>query len=76
MARETEEVVTGVSHAIFDAHAHNYRKITTVGADSDIGYVSPTRVNVVDDSEVNTGETPAVRAIGVTVATLPTSIPV
>ena len=76
MAREVIELPAGVSQVEFDAHKHDYRKLTQVGADSDVDFGSPIKADVVDDAEVNVGETPAVRAIGVTVATLPTGTPV
>ncbi len=66
----------GVPQLVFDAHAHNYRKVTQLGVDSAKTYASPARVGIVDDSEVNIADNTDLEAVGVTVATEPTSTPV
>jgi hypothetical protein len=65
----------GVSQAEFDAHTHNYRRVDQIGIDDLQNYSSPTRVTVVDDSEVNVGGSKAGKAIGVTVSTQQTEVP-
>lgn len=77
MARQTEEIVaSGVSQATFDAHAHNYRKLTGIGVDDDDKYNSPDKMDIVDDAETVAATSVDAEAVGVTVATLPTSTPV
>jgi len=52
VARQTVEIVaTGVSQAVFDAHAHNYRKITWIGVDDNDKYLTPDKMEIVDDAE-------------------------
>ncbi len=76
MARQVAEVVPGVGEAVYNAHAHSYRKITQIGADSDDKWGSPVLVNVVDDATTEAHESVDLEAVGVTVATEPTSTPV
>lgn len=76
MARQVAEVIPGVSQGSFDAHSHNYRKLTQLGVDSVKTYASPARVNVVDDGEVNVADNTDLEAVGVTVTTAPTTTPV
>jgi len=76
MARETVEYPTGVSQAEFDSHKHNYRKLMQIGGDADDKWASPTLVDVVDDATSEAHESVDLEAVGVTVATLPTGIPV
>lgn len=66
----------GVPQAAFDAHTHNYRKLTQIGGDSDDKWGSPTLVAVGDDATTHAAENVDLEAVGVTVATLPTSVPV
>ena len=79
MAREVVEVVaTGVAQATFDAHAHNYRKVTRIGTDDKNDWSSPIWIDVVDNADsiaVEGGSLDAAGA-GITVATSPTSTPV
>ncbi len=65
-----------MSEAAFNAHAHNYRKITQVGGDSSDKWMSPTLVDVADDTTTHAAEPADLEAVGVTVATEPTSTPV
>ena len=51
MAREEIEYPTGVPQSTFDTHTHNYRKITWVGVDDDDKYLSPDKMEIVDDAE-------------------------
>jgi len=69
------EKVYLISDNIYGNHTHGYRKVVQIGADSDIDYLSPSRVSLIDGSEVHIGEQPAVRAIGITISTSPTDIP-
>lgn len=66
----------GVSEATFNAHTHNYRKITQIGGDSAKNWASPIRVDVIDGQEVNVYDTQDLEGVGVTVSTQPTSTPV
>ena len=66
----------GVSLAVFNAHSHNYRKITWVGVDDDDKYLSPDKAEIVDDAETVAATAVDAEAVGITVATLPTSSPV
>ncbi len=66
----------GVDGATFDAHTHNYRKMTQLGVDGVGSYASPVRTNVVDNSEVNLTDSNKVSAVGITVSTQPTSTPI
>lgn len=76
MARQTEEIVaTGVSQAVFNAHSHNYRKITQFGVDANKTYAGPTRVDIIDDQEVFGQDGTDLEAVGITVATAPTTTP-
>ena len=69
----------GVSQSVFDAHAHSYRKLTKLTGDDDDGWSSPVSVDVVDDAGVHLnaggGNPPDLEAVGVEVATAPTSTP-
>ena len=79
MAKLTEELVAaGVSQATFDAHTHNYRKATEIACDIDHLYTSVNRYPISDDSETVAivGNNADLEAVGITVATLPTSIPI
>ncbi len=79
MARATEEIVaTGVAQATFDAHAHNYRKINELAVDKDHLYNDVQRYAVADDAETVAivGNNADLEAVGVTVATQPTTTPV
>lgn len=68
----------GVSQATFDAHSHNYRKVMQIGISVDHLYDPVLRYDVVDDAEVVAfiGNNADAEAVGVTVSTLPTSMPV
>ena len=76
MAKQTEQVAAGVSQAVFDAHSHNYRKIIGIGVDDDDKYLTPDKMDIVDDAETVAATNVDAEAVGVTVATLPTSTPV
>lgn len=76
MAKQTEQVVSGVSQTAFDAHAHDYRKLMELGVDGAGNYATPERIAIVDDDEVNITDSNKVAAVGITVATLPTTAPV
>lgn len=65
----------GVGQAVFDAHTHDYRKLTQIGVDGVGSYASPVRENIVDDGEVNLSDSNKVAAVGITVATQPTGTP-
>jgi len=66
----------GVSVATFNAHAHNYRKITGIGVDDDDKYLTPDKMDIVDDTETVAASSVDAEAVGITVATKPTSTPV
>ena len=79
MAREVIEVVaTGVGQATFDAHSHNYRKATEVAVSVDHLYDPVLRYSITDDTETVAivGNNADLEAVGITVATSPTSTPV
>ena len=79
MAREVIEVVaTGVGQGTFDAHTHSYRKPTELAVSVDHLYTTVLRYPVTDDAETVAivGNNADLEAVGVTVATLPTSTPV
>ena len=57
------------------AHTHSYRKVTRIGGDSDDKWNSPTWVDIVDDADTHASESVDLEAVGVTVATEPTSTP-
>ncbi len=65
----------GVSQAEFDAHTHNYRRIDTIGNDSNTSYSSPNRATLVDDGEVNPAGESRMRSIGIASSTQPTGVP-
>ncbi len=76
MAREVTEFPTGgVSQGVYDAHTHNYRKITQLGVDGNDEFLNPQRIAIADDSEVNITDSGKVAAVGVTVSTQPTETP-
>ncbi len=77
MARQVAEI-SGVSEAVFSAHKHNYRKPIQLGVSNDEDYDPAYRFDVVDDSEVvaYAGSNLDLEAIGLTVATEPTTTPV
>jgi len=68
----------GVGQATFDGHAHNYRKLTDVACSKDHLYTEVDRFVVADDAETValSGNNVDLEAVGVTVATEPTSTPV
>ena len=66
----------GVSQAEFDAHTHNYRKLTRIGVDASDTWTSPTWTVIADDSDNHASEYGDLEAAGVTVETSPTSTPV
>ena len=76
MAIVKDYLADGVSQGIFDAHTHNYRKLTQIGVDGVGIYTSPVRTNIADDSEVTATDSNKVNVVGVTVSTQPTSAPV
>ena len=68
----------GVSGATFDAHSHNYRKLDEVAVSVDHLYTTVLRYSVTDDAETVAivGNNSDLEAVGITVATGPTSTPV
>ncbi len=76
MARQVAEVTPGVSAAVFDVHTHNYRKLTWIGVDDNDKYLTPDKMEVQDDAETVAATMVDAEAVGVTVATAPTSPPV
>lgn len=65
-----------VTEVTFNAHTHNYRKMTQLLVDASDPWNSPKSVDVIDDStvhQIDLGQD--LEAVGVTVATLPTSTP-
>jgi len=76
MAKQTEAISPGVSQAVFDVHTHNYRKLTQIGGDADDKWASPTLVDVVDDATTEAHESVDLEAVGVTVSTQPTGVPI
>jgi len=65
-----------VPKTTFNAHTHNYRKITKIGVDDDDKWSSPVWVDVVDDAQTYASTSVDLEAAGVEVATSPTSTPV
>ena len=65
----------GVSQGEFDAHTHDYRRIDTIGNDSNTGYTSPNRATLVDDGEVNPSGESRIRSIGIAASTQQTGVP-
>ncbi len=65
----------GVGLAVFNAHTHNYRKVTQLGVDGTGNYATPQRVAIIDDSEVNVTDSNKVASAGLTVATQATETP-
>lgn len=76
MAIEKIYLSEGVSQVEFDAHTHNYRKLTQIGGDAGKNWSSPVRVDIVDSQEVYVGDQQDLEGVGVTVTTSPTSTPV
>lgn len=76
MARETIEYPTGVSQDEFDAHTHNYRKLTRVGVDTKKGWTSPNWEDVVDGGDTHVAGNTDIEAAGITVTTSPTGPPI
>ena len=76
MAIVKDYLSEGVSQATFDAHKHNYRKLTGIGVDDDDKYNSPDKMDIVDDAETVAATSVDAEAVGVTVATSPTSTPI
>lgn len=77
MAIEKVYLSDGVPQVAFNGHKHNYRKLTKLMVDASDNFVSPQSVTVVDDGEVHQIDLGQdLEAVGVTVATLPTSTPV
>jgi len=67
----------GVSLDTFDAHTHNYSKLTKIGVDNFGAWTSPKWLDVLDDGIVHVDEgIEDLEAVGVEVETLPTSTPV
>ena len=57
-------------------HQHNYRKLTRIAGDSDDKFASPTWSDVIDNGQTSVSEAVDLEAVGVEVATSPTSTPV
>ena len=78
MAIEKVYVSDGVPQPTFDAHTHNYRKLNEVAVSVDHLYTDVLRYPVTDDTETVAivGSNADLEAVGVTVATQPTSTPV
>ena len=68
----------GVAQVAFDGHVHNYRKPTEIACSRDHLYTTVERYPISDDAETVafSGNNKDIEAVGVTVATLPTSTPV
>ena len=75
MAREVIEVPTGVGLTTFDAHTHNYCKITQLGVDGTGNYATPQRIAIADDSEVDITDANKCAAVGITSSTQATEVP-
>ena len=75
MAIAKDYLADGVPQGAFDAHTHNYRKITGVGVDDDDKYLTPDKMTIVDDAETVAATAVDAEAVGITVATLPTGVP-
>ena len=75
MAIVKDYLSSGVSQSEFDAHTHNYRKLTTIGVDNSKNWVGPAYETVLDDQEVHVTDGSDAEAIGVTVSTQPTGVP-
>ena len=75
MAIVKDYLSEGVSQSVFDAHTHNYRKLTQIAADVSKNWVGPTQETVLDDQEVYVTDGSDAEAFGVTVATQPTGVP-
>ena len=65
----------GISQATFDAHTHNYRKLTQIAVDNSKNWIGPAYETVLDDQLVHVTDGADIEAIGVTVSTQPTSAP-
>ena len=65
----------GVPQSEFNAHTHNYRKLTQIGGDADDKWNSPTLIDVVDNAITHAAESVDLEAVGVTVSTQPTEVP-
>ena len=68
----------GVSQATFDSHTHGYRKFKQIGVSKDHLYTPVERFDIVDDAEVvaMSGNNLDLEAVGITVATEQTEVPV
>jgi hypothetical protein len=68
----------GVSQAEFDAHTHYYRKLMQIAVSRDHLYDPVERFDIVDDSEVVgfSGNNLDIEAVGITVSTEQTGVPV
>lgn len=75
MGKLTEAILTGVSQVAFDAHTHNYRKLTQIAVDNSKNWVGPAFETVLDDQLVHVTDGADIEAIGVTVAIQPTEVP-
>lgn len=75
MAIAKDYLADGVPQATFDIHTHNYRKITWIGVDDDDKYLSPDKVEVVDDAETVAASSVDAEAVGITVSTQATEVP-
>ena len=67
---------TAVVQTTFDAHAHNYRKVTQVSGDSAKAWATPVRTDIIDDQENYVYDNQDLEGVGVTVALSPTGTPV
>jgi len=76
MAVAKDYLADGVPQSTFDTHTHNYRKITWLGVDDDDKWNTPDKMEIVDDTETVAATAVDAEAVGVTVATSPTSTPV
>lgn len=78
MAIVKDYLADGVPQSEFDAHAHNYRKITQVGISVDHLYDPVLRYDVIDDAEVVAfiGNNADAEAVGITVSTELTTTPI
>lgn len=74
MREVIELTATGLDVGTFNAHTHNYRKLTQLGVDGAGSYASPVRIAIAE-GEVNVTDSNKVASVGITVSTQPTETP-
>ena len=75
MAVVKDYLADGVPQSTFDAHTHNYRKITRIGGDDRYEWDSPVWMDVVDDSDTYVFDDIDLEATGITASTQATEGP-